>query len=130
MLPSPDVHRPGKEPAQRGRVDVVRLPRGYGRAVLDADGGRHQWRLPLVDDYRQALKSEVADVGQIDTAKMGGGSIIGALFLERFAGDVPWAHLDIAGVGRAEKNRAELVKGGTAFGVRALLTWLESHPTN
>ncbi|NDL59745.1 leucyl aminopeptidase family protein [Phytoactinopolyspora mesophila] len=92
------------------------------------ESGERMWRLPLVDDYRQALKSEVADIGHIDTAKMGGGSIIGALFLERFAKDVPWAHLDIAGVGRADKNRAELVKGGTAFGVRALLTWLESHP--
>jgi leucyl aminopeptidase len=100
-------------------------------ALLQAGekAGEPMWRLPLVDDYREALKSDVADTGQIDTAKMGGGSIIGALFLERFAGDVPWAHLDIAGVGRAEKNRAEVVKGGTAFGVRALLTWLESHPS-
>jgi len=50
------------------------------------------------------------------------------LFLQRFAGDVPWVHLDIAGPGRADAAKHEIVKGGTAFGVRALLYWLESPP--
>ncbi len=89
--------------------------------------GERMWRMPLVDEYRESLESPVADVANIDRMRRGGGSITAALFLERFAGDVPWAHLDIAGVGRAEKNKAELVKGGTAFGVRALLRYLESY---
>lgn len=88
--------------------------------------GERLWRMPLVDDYRRSLDSEVADVAHIETTKMGGGSITAALFLERFARDVPWAHLDIAGPGRADKDKDEVVKGGTAFGTRALLYWLES----
>ncbi len=91
-----------------------------------ARAGERMWRLPLVEDYREGLDSAVADVAHIDTGGFGASSISAALFLERFTGDVPWAHLDIAGAGRAEKNKVELVKGGTAFGVRALLTWLES----
>lgn len=86
--------------------------------------GEKLWRMPLVADYREALLSEVADVAHIETRKMGGGSITAALFLERFARDVPWAHLDIAGTGRSDSDIDDLVKGGTAFGVRTLLYWL------
>jgi leucyl aminopeptidase len=99
-------------------------------AALAAAGdaaGERMWRMPLVEDYRHALESTVADVAHIATSKVNAGSIMAALFLERFAGGVPWAHLDIAGTGRADKDRAELVKGGTGYGVRALLTWLESY---
>jgi leucyl aminopeptidase len=49
-----------------------------------------------------------------------------ALFLREFAGDVPWAHLDIAGPGRSERDRAEVNRGGTGFGARLLLRWLLS----
>ena len=93
--------------------------------------GERLWRMPLVDDYRESLESTVADVAHVETRKMGGGSITAALFLERFAGDVPWAHLDIAGPGRADSDEHEVVKGGTAFGTRALLYWLETaHPAD
>ncbi|HSI92466.1 MAG TPA: leucyl aminopeptidase family protein [Jiangellaceae bacterium] len=90
--------------------------------------GERLWRMPLVDDYREALDSDIADVAHVETRKtsVGAGSIIAALFLERFAGDVPWAHLDIAGPGRADAAQHEIVKGGTAFGVRALLYWLST----
>ena len=93
-------------------------------AEAGAAAGERLWRMPLVADYRHALDSDVADVAHIDTMKVGGGSITAALFLQRFAGDVPWAHLDIAGTGRADGDKHEIVKGGTAFGVRALLYWL------
>jgi leucyl aminopeptidase len=89
-----------------------------------AAAGEKLWRMPLVSDYREALESDVADVAHIETRRMGGGSITAALFLERFARDVPWAHLDIAGTGRSDGDSEELVKGGTAFGVRTLLYWL------
>ena len=49
-----------------------------------------------------------------------------ALFLQPFAGDLPWAHLDVAGPARAGSDDAELVKGGTGFGARTLLRWLEA----
>ena len=103
-------------------------------AALCAAGeaaGERLWRMPLVADYRESLESTVADVAHVETRKMGGGSITAALFLERFAGDVPWAHLDIAGPGRADSDEHEVVKGGTAFGTRALLYWLETaHPAD
>ena len=57
---------------------------------------------------------------------MGGGSITAALFLREFAGGRPWAHLDIAGTGRADGPAYELSKGATGFGVRLLLRLLES----
>lgn len=116
---------------------TVALGRGHGAlyanddelaAALSAAGdaaGEPLWRMPLVDDYDQALKSDVADVAHVETTKLGGGSITAALFLRRFAGDVPWAHLDVAGPARADADKNEVVKGGTAFGVRALLYWLQ-----
>lgn len=100
------------------------------RSALVAAGtaaGEELWPMPLVDDYRFALDSEIADIAHVPTTNVGGGSITAALFLERFAGGVPWAHLDIAGPGRADGDKAEVVKGGTAFSTRALLYWLERY---
>lgn len=87
--------------------------------------GEPLWPMPLVDDYRGALDSAVADVSHIATdPHVGGGSITAALFLQRFAGDTPWVHLDIAGPGRADKDAHEVTKGPTGFSARALLGWL------
>ena len=55
-----------------------------------------------------------------------GGAITAALFLREFVGGRPWAHLDIAGPARADKDEDEVTKGGTGFAVRSLLRWLES----
>ena len=57
---------------------------------------------------------------------LSGGAITAALFLREFVGGRPWAHLDIAGPARADKDEDELVKGGTGFAVRTLLRWLEA----
>jgi leucyl aminopeptidase len=93
--------------------------------------GERLWRMPLVDEYREALDTPVADVCHVETTKMGGGSITAALFLERFAAGIPWAHLDIAGPARAEGDEHEITKGGTGFGARLLLYWLASEkPVN
>ena len=54
------------------------------------------------------------------------GGTTAALFLRPFAGDLPWAHLDVAGPARAGSDEAEVVKGGTGFGARTLLRWLEA----
>ncbi|MCU1591840.1 MAG: Leucyl aminopeptidase [Frankiales bacterium] len=96
-------------------------------AAADASGER-AWRLPLVEDYRQALESPTADLRNIGqpTLKLGGGSITAALFLREFAGGRPWAHLDIAGPGRSDADDDELTKGGTGYGVRLLTRWLEA----
>ncbi|GAA3823082.1 hypothetical protein GCM10022226_49530 [Sphaerisporangium flaviroseum] len=83
------------------------------------------WHMPLVDDYRPALDSPVADLSNIDAeGKYGGGSITAALFLREFTGGRRWAHLDIAGVARTTSDDGVLTKGATGFGTRLLLEWL------
>ncbi len=93
-----------------------------------AASGERAWRMPLVEDYRQALDSPTADLRNIGqpNLKLGGGSITAALFLREFAGGRPWAHLDIAGTGRCDADDEELTKGGTGYGVRLLTRWLEA----
>lgn len=87
-------------------------------------GGEPLWRMPLVEDYRVAIESDVADVANIERRGYGGGSIMAALFLREFAGRRPWAHLDVAGPGRAASDDGEITKGATGFGARLLLHWL------
>lgn len=88
--------------------------------------GERLWRMPLVEAYRRALDSDVADICHVETERVGGGSITAALFLQHFAAGLRWAHLDIAGTGRSEKARDELPEGATGFGARLLVDWLES----
>ncbi|MEV0591544.1 leucyl aminopeptidase [Nonomuraea cavernae] len=83
------------------------------------------WRMPLIDDYEPALESSIADLSNVEIGSTyGAGSITAALFLREFAGKRPWAHLDIAGVGRSTVDEGTLTKGATGFGVRVLLEWL------
>lgn len=82
------------------------------------------WRLPLPDDYKESLKSEIADMNNIADMN-GGGSITAALFLSKFVEDTRWAHLDIAGPAFAKKGSAYCGAGGTGFGVRLLYDLLE-----
>ena len=82
------------------------------------------WPLPLVDDYRSHIESDVADMKNIGKAGQAG-AISAALLLERFVGDVPWAHLDIAGPARSDEDKGILAKGGTGFSVRTLLELVE-----
>ena len=86
--------------------------------------GETLWRMPLVDDYREALSSDTADLNHIAPG-VGGGAITAALFLREFADGVPWAHLDIAGPGRSDVDKGILSKGATGYGARAVLAWLE-----
>jgi leucyl aminopeptidase len=82
------------------------------------------WRMPLVEDYREAIDSDIADVANMGRGGYGGGSITAALFLREFAGGRRWAHLDIAGPARSLVDDGEISKGATGFGVRLLLKWL------
>jgi leucyl aminopeptidase len=88
--------------------------------------GEPLWRLPLVEDYRVALDSPIADLRNIGEPKLKlmGGSITAALFLREFTGGRPWAHLDIAGPAFTSGDEDERTKGGTGYGVRLLTTWL------
>lgn len=87
------------------------------------ESGERVWRMPLVADYEEKLSSKVADG---DNAAGGAGAITAALFLQHFAGDVPWAHLDVASVGDAPEDRHEWTAGPTGFGARLLLEWLST----
>lgn len=80
------------------------------------------WRLPLWDEYAEQIKSDVADVK--NTGGRPAGSITAAKFLEKFAENMPWAHLDIAGPAATEKDAPYQPKGGTGFGVRLLVQML------
>jgi leucyl aminopeptidase len=81
--------------------------------------GELAWRLPLHPDYADAIKGKYADIANaVENRKAS--SVTAAEFLHRFVGDVPWAHLDIAGVSY-ETGRAYAAKGGTGFGVRLLI---------
>ncbi|GAA0988863.1 MULTISPECIES: leucyl aminopeptidase [Nocardiopsidaceae] len=91
------------------------------------DSGEPLWRMPLTEEYVPTTKSRVADLANIGTRGRDfgpAGATDAALFLREFAGDVPWAHLDIAGPGRSMKESGLLSKGGTAFTTRTLLRWL------
>jgi leucyl aminopeptidase len=81
--------------------------------------GEKLWRLPMNDAYDKAINSDAADVKNI-AGNRDAGSIIGAQFIQRFVNNVPWAHLDIAGVTWAKKDSGTVPKGSTAFGVRLL----------
>ena len=76
------------------------------------------WRLPLYDDYRTTIGSDVADVKNSGGAKGGVGT--SAVFLEAFT-DYPWAHLDIAGMALSKKAKGYVPRGATGFGVRLLV---------
>jgi len=98
-------------------------------AAAGEAGGDRIWRLPLVEDYRPALDSPVADLAHVPRdRKVQGGAITAALFLREFVGSRRWAHVDMAGPGKIEADEHENTKGGTGYGVRLLLRWLESFP--
>ena len=89
--------------------------------------GDRVWHMPLIDDYEIALESDIADINHTaDKGDFNAGSVTAALFLEQFVNGTNWAHLDIAGVGRAESDAGENPKGGTGWGVRLLLEWIGS----
>jgi leucyl aminopeptidase len=91
-------------------------------ATAGKAAGEPLWRMPLVADYEERVKSKVADG---DNAAGGPGAITAALFLQPFTGGLPWAHLDIASVGDSPVDAYEWTSGATGFGARALLHWLE-----
>jgi len=78
--------------------------------------GERCWPLPLWDEYRDLLKSDIADMK--NSGGRGAGSIVGGWFLREFAEGFPWVHLDIAGTAYTEGEGPHQVKGPTAVGVR------------
>ena len=94
-----------------------------GRLIKAAgESGEKLWQLPLPEEYKELNKSEIADIK--NSGGRYAGAITAALFLKEFVGDVPWAHIDIAGPFMADKTRGVLVKGATGFGVRTLVRFV------
>ncbi len=80
------------------------------------------WELPMHEEYQEQIKSDIADIRNIGGRD--GGTITAACFLSRFVGDVPWAHLDIAGTAWNMKGNDISAKGGTGAGVRLIVDYL------
>jgi leucyl aminopeptidase len=88
--------------------------------------GEKVWRMPLGEDYAKHIKSDIADIKNVGRARQAGASA-GAVFLQRFVGEVPWAHLDIAGVAWSSRDLPLAAKGATGFGVRLLDRLIADH---
>jgi leucyl aminopeptidase len=86
--------------------------------------GEPSWPLPLVEEERDQLESEIADTTNSGTRY--GGAITAALFVGAFAGEIPWAHIDIAGPAWLTDGRRYAGKGATGFGVRTLVALAET----
>jgi leucyl aminopeptidase len=82
--------------------------------------GEIMWPLPMFDEYREYLKSDIADIKNI--GNRWGGAITAAKFLEDFVGGTPWVHLDIAGTYYTDKDKGYLIKGATGIPVRTLVS--------
>lgn len=76
--------------------------------------------MPLHKSYRKSIDSNIADIKNISGSRYGG-AIVAALFLAEYAGDGPWAHLDIAGPARSQETAGEFVKGASGVAVRTLI---------
>ena len=94
---------------------------GWGDVVVAAAAraGEKVWPMPLFEEYREALKSEIADM--LNSPGRPAGAITAAMFLKEFVGTTPWAHLDIAGTAWAEEARPWTAKGATGAMVRTLV---------
>ena len=86
--------------------------------------GEGLWQLPLCDEYRKAIRSEIADIKNV--GNRWGGAITAAKFLQEFTEDTPWVHLDIAGMDIDHDGRPFSCKGATGFGVRTIVQMIES----
>lgn len=82
------------------------------------------WRMPLFEEYKPQLQSDVADIK--NTGGRAAGTITAALFLQEFVGNVPWAHLDIAGSAFLAKSRRYNPKNASGVGVRLLFEFIEN----
>ena len=93
-------------------------------AAASEASGERLWRMPLWEDYAQALRSDTADL--VNSAGREGGAAIAAAFLQRFARGMRWAHLDIASTAWSPAERPHETRGPTGFGARLLLEWLSA----
>jgi leucyl aminopeptidase len=85
--------------------------------------GEKMWRLPLDEEYKEQIRSGIADMK--NTGGRYGGAITAAMFLKEFAEDTPWIHLDIAGTAWMEENKAWIAQGPSGIAVRSLVEFVK-----
>src|ERR1700689_2068745 len=88
--------------------------------------GERFWRLPLEDEYKDQIKSSIADIMNTGATRWGG-AINAAMFLKEFVEDTPWIHLDIAGVAWTEEAKPWIAKGPSGIAVRSLAEWVRTY---
>ena len=84
------------------------------------------WRLPVEEEYREMIKSSIADIQNTGGSRWGG-AITAAMFIKEFAEDTPWIHLDIAGVAWMDEAKPWIAKGPTGTPVRSITEWVRSY---
>ena len=89
----------------------------------NAEAGEKMWRLPLDDEYKENIKSTIADM--VNSGGRWGGAINAAMFLKEFAEDIPWIHLDIAGTAWMEDQKPWIAKGPTGIALRSLVGFVK-----
>ena len=87
------------------------------------DVGEHVWQMPMFDDYKELIKSDIADIK--NTGGRYGGAITAAKFLEEFVDKTPWVHLDLTGP-LSDKDKGYIVKGASGVPVRTLINFVLS----
>jgi leucyl aminopeptidase len=91
-----------------------------------AISGEKFWRLPVEDEYRDQIRSSIADIQNTGLTRYGGATNA-AMFLKEFVGDTPWLHLDIAGLAWQDAEKPWLAKGPTGVAVRSIIEWVRSY---
>ncbi len=86
--------------------------------------GEKMWRLPLDDEYKEQIRSSIADI--VNSGGRWGGAINAAMFLKEFAEDTPWIHLDIAGTAWMEEQKPWIAKGPSGIALRSLVEFVRS----
>jgi leucyl aminopeptidase len=84
--------------------------------------GEKMWRLPLDEEYKEQIRSSIADI--MNTGGRWGGAVTAAMFLKEFAEETPWIHLDIAGTAWMDDNKAWIAKGPSGIAVRSLVEFV------
>jgi leucyl aminopeptidase len=92
-------------------------------ANANKQAGEKMWRLPLDDEYKETLKSNIADM--VNAGSRWGGAIFAAMFLKEFAEDTPWIHLDIAGTAWMEEGKPWIAKGPSGIALRSLVEFVK-----
>jgi leucyl aminopeptidase len=87
------------------------------------EAGEKMWRLPLDDEYKENIKSTIADI--VNSGGRWGGAINAAMFLKEFAEDTPWIHLDIAGTAWMEDQKPWIAKGPSGIALRSLVEFVK-----